>query len=333
MNLNLGHTRAGRPVTWCNAENPHLSVSGRSGSGKSYFAKGLLEQAAQAGATCIVLDYSRDFAEYTPPYGVTSRRMDVSSPDFTLNPLACVGEVGAEMCAQRLLSAIHAAFRLGSKGSLALRKVALEYLKGSNGPTLEGLVQHIAGQNLSAGLAAALEPLDLLASLLHTGDGHISLNLDVPGITVLGFRQIQDTKIRVVLVELILTAIWDSWTADPRHDHPLILLLDECQNLNWAEGGMAVRILREGRKFGIAGWFSSQWISNKNAIPALAQAALQAYFRPDDINLEQQAKRLGQGDQMRTLQYRKLLRSLKVGQFILWKANGEALAITVPSRD
>lgn len=333
MELNLGHGRAGNPVIWRNAANHHISVSGRSGSGKSYFMKGLLEQAVWEEARCVILDYSGDFVRYIPPEETSFHRMDVSDPEFVLNPLACVSEIGPEMCAQRLLSAIHAAFRLGSKGSLALRKAAIAYLRGAIPPTLEGLVQYIQMKEPTAGLDSALEPLDLLASLLHTGDRSIGLDLSAPGITILGFRQVQDTKIRAVLVELILTAIWDSWTAGPHHDHPLILLLDECQNLNWAEGGMAVRILREGRKFGIAGWFASQWVSNKNAIPALAQAALQAYFRPDDINLEQQAKRLGQGDQMRAVQYRKLLRSLKVGQFILWKANGDALAITVPSRE
>lgn len=333
MELNLGHARAGNPVIWRNAANPHISVSGRSGSGKSYFVKGLLEQAAQEDATCIVLDYSADFLSYTPPHGVAFKKLDVSDPEFTLNPLACVTEIGPEMCAQRLLSAIHAAFRLGSKGSLALRKAAIAYLRGATPPTLEGLVQYIQAQEPTAGLDSALEPLDLLASLLHTGSRSIGLDLAEPGLAVLGFRQIQDVKLRAVLVELILAAIWDAWTADPRHDHPLVLLLDECQNLNWTEGGMAVRILREGRKFGIAGWFSSQWISSKVAIPALAQAALQAHFRPDDVNLEPLAKRLGQGDGLKTLQYRKLIRSLRVGQFILWRGSGNALAITVPARD
>ena len=73
LRLFLGQTRSGTPVIWSGASNPHIAVSGRSGSGKSYFLKGLLEQAAGQGAACLVLDYSGDFAAYLPPEGIPLR--------------------------------------------------------------------------------------------------------------------------------------------------------------------------------------------------------------------------------------------------------------------
>ena len=121
LHLTLGRTRAGAPVVWSGADNPHIAVSGRSGSGKSYFLKGLLEQAAQQKATCLVLDYSGDFPGYSPPEGISFRRLDVSHPDFRFNPLAHGDDSSPQVAAQRLLTAIHNVSRIGARASLSLQ--------------------------------------------------------------------------------------------------------------------------------------------------------------------------------------------------------------------
>src|SRR5699024_4914695 len=122
----------------------------------------------------------------------------------------------------------------------------------------------------------------------------ISLDLTNPGLSVLSFDQILNIRIRSLLVELLLGAVWAQRISRSNWPHPLILLLDEGQNLNWAQDSMAVRILREGRKYGLVGWFSSQYITRKTAAAALGQAALQAYFRPDDANIPHLARSFSQ---------------------------------------
>lgn len=118
MQLTLGTTLSGVPILWNDADNPHISVVGQSGSGKSYFLKGLLEQAAHTGAHCIVFDYTADLRDYVPLEDIPHRYISTGSPEFPLNLL--VGSTDHEVTVQRLLSAVHAAFRLGSKGTLAL---------------------------------------------------------------------------------------------------------------------------------------------------------------------------------------------------------------------
>lgn len=330
--LFLGHTKSGASVTWFEANNSHISVTGQSGTGKSWFFKGLLEQAALQGTICLILDYSNDFRNYTPPEGVSFQRIDVTSPAFTINPLASAPICGSKFSAQRLLSSLHGIFRMGPRASLALQRATLNYLEKNKTPTLEGLLDYAKDeQPTSIGLTAALEPLELLTSLIHCGSSPISLNTASPGITALGFEQVVDCKLRTFLVELILCSVWDqriSTVATPTH--PLNLMLDECQNLNWGDDSMAVRILREGRKYGLAGWFSSQWISNKIAEAALGQAALQAHFRPDDAHIEQLVKLLRQTDANKSEQWRKVIRSLKVGQFLMQKPGERPKIVTVP---
>lgn len=93
---------------------------------------------------------------------------------------------------------------------------------------------------------------------------------------------------------------------------------------------MAVRILREGRKFGLGGWFASQWINNKTALSALGQAALRANFRPEDVNIPALAKQLAQTGGT-PAQWQKLLRRLKVGQFLYFRRDGKNILVNVPA--
>ena len=332
LTLDLGCTSMGIPVQWCRSDNPHLSILGRSGSGKSYFLRGFIQQAAQQGALCLVLDYSADFRDFSASDGLPFRRIDVTSLDFNINPLAASAARGGLAAAQQLLSALHSAFRMGSRANVALQTATLAYLSQSNNPTLPGLLHYVnAAEKKSRGLFAAVEPLELLSTLIHCGDRPISIDMEETGIVALGFDQVVDSKFRTLLVELILQAVWNQWiSAGHSASHPLILVLDECQNLAWGESSMAVRILREGRKFGIGGWFASQWISNKTAVAALGQAALQANFRPEDANIAALAKRLAQSEGT-VSQWQGLIRKLKVGQFLCSRQDGKTILVNVPS--
>lgn len=333
LTLNLGYTQLGSPVAEPGGDNPHLAILGRSGSGKSYFMRGLIEQAARQGTLCLILDYSADFRSYVPPGEISFQNVNVTDPSFIINPVAVSTARGGVVAAQQLLSALHSVFRMGPRANLALQKVTLSYLETAGSPTLTGLLRY--AQNMekkSAGLTAATEPLELLATLVHCGAEPISIDLNQAGIIALGFDQIVDNKLRALLAELILQMVWDQWTAASSPDHPLILVLDECQNLSWGEGSMAVRILREGRKFGIGGWFASQWIANKTAIAALGQAALRANFRPEDVNISALAKQLAQTNGT-LAQWQRLLQKLKVGQFVYSRGDGKAVIVNVPARN
>lgn len=332
LTLSLGISPYNRPVLWTDPVNPHISVTGQSGSGKSYFLRGLLEQAAAAGASCIVFDYTSDFRTYTPPEGIPVRRFEVGRPGFSLNPLVGVGDDEAELIVQRLLAAIHSVFRLGSKGSMALREAALFYLDCTKTPTLRGLAGLLRDMKQTPGLLAAREPLELLASLLPCGEERLTLDLDTPGLTILGFERFLDRELRSAAIELILSAIWDVWTLRTGHAHPLILLMDEAQNLGWQRDSMAVRILREGRKHELAGWFATQWVDKPEIVRALGQAALQAHFRPDDRGIFSLARLLGHENPEQTAQFRALLHSLKRGQFILQPPDGKSVLVRVPPR-
>ena len=117
LDLFLGKAPSGAPAVLRDPENPHVSISGRSGCGKSFFLKNLLHQAVRQGACCIVFDYTGDFGEYIPPDDIPTKRTDVTSPAFTINPLVSFSDQSADVRAQQLLSLLHGAFRMGVRAS------------------------------------------------------------------------------------------------------------------------------------------------------------------------------------------------------------------------
>ena len=334
LELNLGRSASGGTVWLRQPSNPHVYISGRSGSGKSVFLKHLLRQALEQDTLCLVLDYSDDFSGYLPPPGIPARRLDIMYPAFTMNPLAHAGQ-DPEYCAQQLLSVLTQVFRLGPRASLALLQTTQAYLEAeADMPTLSGLCRYAADRTASgSGLASALEPLELLAYLVRCGDEPISLDLSMPGLCILDFNRVQGQQLRALLLEMVLQTIWSRrCTGEPsgKTAVPLIVVLDECQGLAWSEGSAAVRLLREGRKYDVGGWFCSQWIRNETAVSALQQAALQAHFRPEDTRVTRLARRLCPDTRSEAEQCRHLLQSLRVGQFLCLNQETVPVRISVP---
>ena len=59
--LDLGYSRSSTKLSWKNASNGHVYISGQSGQGKSYFLKRCISQLPQQFVRCIVFDYVSDF--------------------------------------------------------------------------------------------------------------------------------------------------------------------------------------------------------------------------------------------------------------------------------
>lgn len=325
MNLTLGHTASDIPLTVTNMSNPHIYVTGRSGSGKTYFLRGLLAQARTQGALCLVFDYTGDYRTINYLNGIPLKKILVSSPDFTLNPFLGTMVHSPELIAQQFLSLVHTAFRLGGRASMTLRRSVIDYLRAeADVPSLQGLSEYIGQlEARTQALDTALDRVDLLSSLITCGSEPISLDLSAPGITVLDFRDILDVQLRNLIVSMVLNAIWTLRISIlPGSAPPIILLLDEAQTLDWGKDSLAKRILREGRKYELAGWFAAQWVSSKEAANALEQAYLRIHFRPDEENIRSLSKRLIQGISQKHDECVHMLRALQVGQCVLQRPDG-----------
>ena len=325
LELTLGCRADGRAITTAGSENPHIFADGISGAGKSFKLKRLAEDAVSQGAQVIAFDYTGDFAAYMPPEGLPLRRMDVADGELQINPLSPASGASAFVRGQRLVNLLLAGYRLGPRACIDLQNATVQYLESRPEiPTISGLVKYIEQACLmTRGLASALEPLKGLSHLITRGPEEINVNLNFPWLLILEFKQTESSWMRQLMIELLLRVIWDSRTSmAASNPNPLILLLDECQNLNWRKDGMPVRILREGRKFEIGGWFASQWVENERAKAALREAAVQMHFRQDQDAAAKLARTMAFNNREKRERYTRLIRSLPRGSFIVEKPCG-----------
>ena len=76
---------------------------------------------------------------------------------------------------------------------------------------------------------------------------------------------------------------------------PFILVMDEAQNLSHGEKSPSAKILTEGRKFGISGWYATQFMKpqlSDDEIQRLQQAGQKLYFCPPDDGVMTVAKNI-----------------------------------------
>ena len=163
------------------------------------------------------------------------------------------------------------------------------------------------------------------------GSGHgVDWKLREPGIKVLQFDTILDRAVQAVITEVLLADLWGEKLSSGNDTCPVVVVVDECQRFRFREESILTRILREGRKYHLSGWFASQWIDDEDALKALDQAALRVYFYPGDRNVCNLAKTLSSTSQQRKA-FMQLISRLEVGYFLYQDGQGKCLIGGAPS--
>ena len=333
--LILGSALSNVPLRWENASNGHLALLGQSGRGKSWALKKYMAQLPPQGVHAFIFDGSGDFRGSSirtfgdadlPVSFLDVRRQATINPFRPIRLNASYMEEPADTAA-RLTEMILDAYRFrGTAQPVHLRNALTEFMTdfgtASSFPALSAFIR--ADKRRSAKMAPVLARLSDLERLFPGDGGDFRWELDHPGITVLQFDTIPDRATQALVTELLLADLWAEKLQDPEGTCPVVVLLDECQRFSFRESSMLVRILREGRKFHINGWFASQWLEDKTAIHALEQAALRAYYYPGDRNVKALARMLCP-DAQQIRQYENLIRRLQVGQFLYADQSGRVL--------
>lgn len=275
--LTLGNSLYGVPLVWENANNGHIAIFGQSGSGKSYTIESYLTQLPAQGVRAIVLDSSGDFRDkengrWLGEDGLHVGVMDVReqtsfNPFLPLQLSETYTEEPADTAA-RLSGTILDAYRFrGNVQHLYLKAAMAEYILfcaqvvgGHQAPpSFSNMVEYINCTNPHANkLAASLIRIQDLARVFLSGGNVCEWGLDQPGITILKFDRVVDRETQVVITEFLLADLWTQKVGVQQATCPIVVVLDECQRFSFGETSMLIRILREGRKFGINGWFASQ---------------------------------------------------------------------------
>jgi len=266
-----------------NAQNLHITVTGISGSGKTFTTYELVYQLCRKGIPCLLLDYSYSYNEDV----VNDELTDIIDlEDFPVNPFLCrVKEDSVETtdeCAWRGMGILSKVLHLKDNDSMILLSALDELLKVDISPNFDLLFAKIQEAELDQG------------SKLRRLRGFCNKGIFCHDIQNWDEFFSGDAKLKIVrmdalsagdaalLTDILLLDFIDWRIKFGNTRNPVMLWLDEIQNLSHAEE-MVSKLFREMRKFGLGIIAVSQAIysfSNEMQV-ALQQSALKLYFRQD----------------------------------------------------
>ena len=196
--LKLGETpRNHSSLYWKGIPNGHAFISGQSGSGKSYFLRGLVLQLLHQGKVrVIILDASHDLAGGLPASpGIPQQCLDriaivdVKSDAFTLNPMrpqpqgAGVDEGNYET-ACRLTETLRTVYRMRPELATYLTNSLADYLDRNDGvgsvPGFLEFTRNCLDKDERKRIGLANERLRNFSRAVHCGEGNFEWKLDTP---------------------------------------------------------------------------------------------------------------------------------------------------------
>jgi len=304
----IGTRANGEPVYWYFGHpkllNRHLLVFGNSGTGKTYGIQCLLAEMAVGGLTSLIVDYTDGFL----PGQMESRFREIARPKshfvfserLPLNPFRRqrqlidpsqpMFEESNYHVASRIVSIFASVYAVGEQQRAALSRSLQKGLEMGAGFSFDALLPILSEdgpQGLS--LANKIEPFVQARPFRAGAESAWEEMFDSAehGVHVLQLKGLARETQRMV-TEFVLWDLWDHAQNSGNKDRPLPIVLDEIQNLDHNSDSPIDKMLREGRKFGIALMLATQTTSNFNAEQRdrLFQAGHKLFFKPADTEID-----------------------------------------------
>lgn len=322
----------------CKTPNPHILILGKSGEGKTYFCCRKIEEEIQDGKSVLIFDYSKSYS--LPELHKCKFRYSESVRIF--NPLEKRTDFifGMDRIESALVDSFVNALRILSYyQKKLLREAIFRVVDSTDSLTIPALIEcleEMLSEMISSEseknighLLARLGPYSELDNIrIMTGNPTYNIGTDA-NVTIIQFSDFPELQ-RIFLTEFLAEMFWrEVRNGYKRAD---IVLLDEFQNMQITPGSALSAMLREGRKFGLGVYLSSQFLGNYNreAVDTLMQAGNMFFFKPVQREMKFIASLI---DPDEIPAWRKILQSLQVGEAVLkgrYSLNGNTREIETP---
>lgn len=328
----------GRKINVCEIPNSHILILGKSGEGKTYFCCRKIEEEIQDGKSVIIFDYSNS---YSIPELIKCKFRYIKCVRI-LNPFEeevdfMLGLNGLESAT--LDSFVNALRILSYYQKKLLREAIFRLVDSTNSLTIPRLVECLGKmpeENISSEseknighLLTRLAPYSEIGNVRLVA-GKAAENIGASGkVTIIQLSDFSELQ-RKFLTEFLAEMFWrEVRNGYKRAD---IVLFDEFQNIQITPGSALSAMLREGRKFGLGVYLSSQFLGNYNreAVDTLMQAGNMFFFKPVQREMKFIASLI---DPDEIPAWRKILQSLQVGEAVLkgrYSLNGNTREIETP---
>jgi len=289
--------------------NPHLLIIGESGFGKTYTTSCILAELARNGVTSIVFDYgqgfSRDSAQSDFFVSGNPTIVDASNDGIAINPLQIFASDlhGPVNVAQRIADTFSRVYpRIGVQQHSILRRAVLDVFAdagihperkstwSSPAPPFRKLHDKLdtysvdsanARKNLAGAVGSHISTIFVFNTFRESGAKvNWSDFLMFGKIYILSLKGLEYSLERAVTEFLLWNLIGYIESLGPG---PLrcFIVLDEAHKLSFASGSPVEKLLREGRKFGLALILASQQPEDFTSI-SFANTATKLIFQVGD---------------------------------------------------
>lgn len=246
--------------------NPHISISGETGSGKTQVTKGLLRDLMGQGLPALILDFKDDYSntEYASEQGFMVH--DASYGGLPFNPMVPrvdpqSGRVNPVAHIHELANMLQRIYGLGDQQAFSLREAMKETYAATgvqDRPFVPGREQeYLPFESIRDALVRAkatmvlgrLSPIFDLG-LFSSDPGASSLDKLLSTPTVIRLSQLPGDSAKNAVAEFFLMALY-GYLIRRAHPHSLqqLLVLDEAWRL--VNSPFLVPLMREGRAFGL----------------------------------------------------------------------------------
>ena len=290
--------------------NRHLLINGNSGCGKTYCIQGLLMSAARQGVSSVVFDYTGGFTldkldkTFVDCMGDNIQQRIVYVEGISVNPfkrgsINAAGKFFKEKdtsIAQRIAEIFKNVYSFGDQQASSVYQAVMNCLKNfDENMTLRQMDEELDNLKASTVRSKILPLID--SDLFVQGEDFDWGNLRDSNEGIVYMVQLDGftRDIQMLLTEILLWDIWNFCVMTGDETKPFILVMDEAQNLDHGERSPSAKILTEGRKFGISGWYATQFMKpqlSDDEIQRLQQSGQKLYFCPPDDGVDTVAKNL-----------------------------------------
>lgn len=284
--------------------NRHLLINGNSGCGKTYCIQGMLMSATRQGISSVVFDYTGGFTNskldpvFKRELSDRIQQRIVKTVKIPINPFKkgdiqidediFVPEEGIDV-ASKIAEIMTSVYKFGDQQKSAVYSAVLNGLRTygdhMNFQKLASELESLSG-NYAKTVLSKIQPfIDMNPFAADDSFGWDSIRDSEKGIVYVMQLAGYSRDVQVLLTELMLWDIWNFCTKTGDETKPFILAMDDAQNLDHGEKSPSAKILTEGRKFGISGWYAMQFMKpqlSDDEIQRLQQSGQKLYFCPPD---------------------------------------------------
>lgn len=304
--------------------NGHLLVLGMSGSGKTFFLCRKIEDAMRSGKKIFVFDYSASYTDSEVAKNLFHTNVNLQ----ILNPFESEleWEYRGYNLPAAILNALTKSLNIESYYQKKLLKEALSEkeicneLGGFSFPKLMLLLECLSFMKEDVEsvknvghLLTRVAPYEDIQEVRIIKADERNVPRAVRPVTILQLSDYPELQ-RKFLTSFLIELFWQEVREGKKRAD--IVLFDEFQNLSLKPGSALSAILREGRKFDLAAYLSSQFLGNydKEAVDTLMQAGNMMLFRPVPKDVKYVADMIDPGNRQ---EWVKILSTLQVGQAVL----------------